>query len=277
MPVELLDCRYGKMLVRPNDRYLGRSLKHYGEFSEGEVEVFRGYIKPDMIVIDVGANIGAHTVPLAQMAKAVLAFEPVRANFQMLCANLALNDIRNVFAYQLVMGAQTGVVPVPILDLDVEQNNFGSVRLAEVKSPVGCEPVPMNRLDELIDHADFIKIDVEGMEKHVIAGARDLIAKSRPILYVEDDNIDEHVALATMLLDLDYIPFWHTPTLFNKNNFYNREDDIFPGLASFNLFCVPKEKRDHMNVEGEPITRETVEAFPMKEREQWNIPHPPSV
>ncbi len=59
-------CRYGQMLYNLNDQYIGRSLDLYGEFSEGEVDLFRQIVKPGQIVVEVGANLGAHTVFLAR-------------------------------------------------------------------------------------------------------------------------------------------------------------------------------------------------------------------
>src|SRR5260370_1945855 len=55
-------CRYGHMLYNIHDVYVGRSLDLYGEFSEGEVGLFRRLVKPGDLVLDVGANIGPHTL-----------------------------------------------------------------------------------------------------------------------------------------------------------------------------------------------------------------------
>src|SRR2546421_9260159 len=85
-------CRHGYMLYNVHDQYIGRSLDRYGEYSEGEIELFSQLIKPNDVVIDVGANIGAHTLWFAQRTLPdgiVIAFEPQRLVFQTLCANMA--------------------------------------------------------------------------------------------------------------------------------------------------------------------------------------------
>ena len=75
----LRDCRYGRMLYNVNDVYIGRSLDQYGEYCEGEVELFRQVIREGDVVFDAGANIGAHTVFFARATGPrgiVFAFEP---------------------------------------------------------------------------------------------------------------------------------------------------------------------------------------------------------
>ena len=59
-------CRYGQMLFNVNDRYIGRSLDLYGEYSEGEVALFRQIVWPGDVVVDVGAHVGAHTLFFAR-------------------------------------------------------------------------------------------------------------------------------------------------------------------------------------------------------------------
>jgi hypothetical protein len=88
-------CRYGTLLYNINDRYIGQALDLYGEYSEGEVVLFRRIVRPGDIVLDVGANLGAHTIFFSTAVGprgAVLAFEPQRLVFQALCANMALNS-----------------------------------------------------------------------------------------------------------------------------------------------------------------------------------------
>jgi hypothetical protein len=77
----LKECRYGSMLYNPNDTYVGRSLDLYGEYSEEEVSLFRDLLSEPGSVLDVGANIGVHTVAFAEIvgsAGEVHAFEPLR-------------------------------------------------------------------------------------------------------------------------------------------------------------------------------------------------------
>ena len=112
-------CRYGLMLYNPNDRFVGRALDLYGEFSEGEVQLFRQTVKPGQMVLDVGAHIGTHTLFFARAVGsrgAVIAFEPQRLLFQTLCANMALNSITNVICRNNGVGEDSGIIRVPALD-----------------------------------------------------------------------------------------------------------------------------------------------------------------
>ena len=238
--LRLKHCRHGVMLYNIRDQYVGGSLDRYGEFSELEAQLFSGLIKPGMLVVEVGANIGAHTMHLAQLVGengGVVAFEPQRVIYQMLCANLALNGIENTDAKCLAVGAEPGEIVVPRVDYR-SAGNFGGISLGAGDGDV----VEMIALDNLLLPAcHMIKIDVEGMEKSVLDGARQTIARFRPYLYVEDDRRDKHAELIATLFDLDYRMWWHLPWLFNPGNFAGDSENIFPGIASFNLICLPRE------------------------------------
>ncbi|WP_228064839.1 hypothetical protein [Muribacter muris] len=69
----------------------------YGEWSEVEVQFFRQVLSAQSNIIEVGANIGMHAVPLAKMAHQgkLFCFEPQRIIFQVLCSNLAINQLTN--------------------------------------------------------------------------------------------------------------------------------------------------------------------------------------
>src|SRR5580704_4177915 len=122
---EFKDCRHGKMGFLKKDRYIGRSLSLYGEFSELEAEIFIKYLHPGDSVIEVGSNVGAHTLHLARLVGrdgVVYAFEPQRVLFQLLCANVALNELFNVRTYHGALGRHMGVIKVPPLDYSEENN-----------------------------------------------------------------------------------------------------------------------------------------------------------
>jgi FkbM family methyltransferase len=226
----IVDSRYGKIIVDSNDRYLSRSLIFYGEFSEGEAQLFKQVITKDMIVVDCGANFGAHTLLFAQLARHVYAFEPQRYMFDALCRTIALNGLDNVTAFREAIG--DGAV-VKYRDVDTSQeNNFGACSF--VGATEGAN-MPTRVLD-LPCH--FLKIDVEGMELAVINGAAEMLLECQPIVYVENDRPDKSDALIARLEELNYDCYWDTPFLFNEDNFYGKKDDIFPGLTSINMLCV---------------------------------------
>lgn len=236
----LKDCRYGRMLYNVNDIYVGRSLDLYGEFSEGEVEVFRKAVRPGDLVLDVGANIGAHTVFLAQAVGptgAVIAFEPQRLMFQTLCANVALNSLVNVHCQQAAVGDSPGVVIVPTLD-PTRENNFGGV---SVGSRSNGEPVPVVRLDDLhLNRCRLIKIDVEGMELQVLRGAAKLIEQHAPALYVENDRKEQSAELIRHIDSIGYDAYWHLPHLFNPQNFLRNPTNVFGPTQSINMLCLKR-------------------------------------
>jgi hypothetical protein len=65
-PMRMKNCRRGAMLYNVNDLYIGRSYDLYGESAESEMSLMAKFVKPGQFVVDVGANIGAHTLCLAQ-------------------------------------------------------------------------------------------------------------------------------------------------------------------------------------------------------------------
>ncbi len=234
-------CRHGIMLYAPQDRFIGGALARYGEFSEGEQDLFRQMVRPGDTVVEVGANIGAHTVPLARLAGPagrVLAFEPQRAIFQMLCANLALNGLGQVEATQAALGAAAGTLHVPEADY-TGAGNFGGIALATE----GGAPVPVMTLDSLgLPALRLLKVDVEGMEAEVLSGGRDTIARLRPLLYVENDREAKSAALIRLILGMGYRLFWHLPRMFNPNNYRGVAENGFGPIISINMVGVPAEQ-----------------------------------
>ena len=228
-------CRYGQMLYNAHDVYIGRSLDLYGEFSEGEVDLFRQMARPGHVVIEVGANLGAHTVFFARHVGStgrVIAFEPQRVVFQTLCANVAINSFTNVECYQQAVGEAPGTLLVPSLDY-TQDNNFGGLALGGFTQG---EPVLVVTLDRLqLPRLNVLKIDVEGMERCVVAGAIETLDRCRPILYVENDRAERASELIRLLDSLDYNLYWHMPPLFNPHNFAGNKVNVFGQIISKNM------------------------------------------
>jgi FkbM family methyltransferase len=237
-------CRHGFFMYLRGDRFVGRCLELYGEYSEAEVALFRGLVPRGGTVVEAGANIGSLTVPLARMAGPagrVVALEPQRSVFTVLCGNLALNGLANVEPMQVAAGAACGEVEVPLTGYD-GQGNYGGVAVG-ANGAGQSERVPMVCVDDLrLDRLDLLKIDVEGVETQVIEGASAAIARFRPAIFVENDRQEHSPALISALLGRDYGLWWHFSPLYRLDNYNANPDNVMGNIMSINMLALPRER-----------------------------------
>jgi len=220
----IADGRHGAVVYLRHDHYTGQSFERFGEYSPGEIDLLAQIVRPGDTVVEVGAHIGAHTLPLARLVGptgAVHAFEPQRIPFQTLCATMALNSIGNVRASWAAVGDRAGTIDVPHLRYD-EGGSFGGLALGpdadwkQLKGHVPTEKVQLVRLDGALlglEHCRLIKADVEGMEIDVLRGAERLIDATRPALYLECNDDAREKALGAWLAAHNYRRWWHVPPL----------------------------------------------------------------
>jgi FkbM family methyltransferase len=233
-------CRHGTMMYNVNDSFIGRSLDLYGEWCDSEMFVLGQILNPADVVVDVGANIGTHAVYFASKVGAaglVVAFEPQRLVFQTLCGNVALNGLTNVDCLRAAVGASRGQARFPSID-PRGKYNFGAVRAS---SDTG-ELVDVLPIDELgLARCALIKVDVEGMEASVIAGAKDTIRRCAPALFLENNAHDRSRELFDAIESVDYKAYWHIACYYNPRNFFGNGEDVFAQYQpEANVLCVPK-------------------------------------
>jgi FkbM family methyltransferase len=257
-PYQLVPARHGTMLVNVNDTFMGQSYLRYGEVFEAEIEVLLGLLQFPGLVIDVGANMGVHTVPLAKelarQGRQMLSFEPQPVIFQQLCANLALNGLMNVRALPYACGSMSGVVTFSAPDY-CQEGNFGGVSMSTQGSISAVVAAPCHTLDEIVQEAQvaLIKIDVEGFELEVLKGAKNLIGHWLPAMFIENDRLEKSEALIQWLFDHDYQLYWHISKIYNPNNFRGNKENIFANTGSVNMLCLHRDRK--ITVEGGiPIT-----------------------
>lgn len=231
----LAECREGLLMFNKNDSHVGRSLLKYGDYSVGECALFDRLLKPHHVVVEAGAHIGALTVVMARRAAKVYAFEPQHLPFQMLCANLALRECRNVWAYRAPVGIKNDVVWAPDIAPDSPHNSGGVILSRED----GDELMDTYALDSLPVAFDFLKADVEGMELDVLRGGEKSIERNRPTLYLE--ALYNYPAIEEFLLARGYDIYWHFVHMFDPDNFRKQEENIFGESCSVNILCVPTE------------------------------------
>ena len=236
-----IPSRHGYMLYNSNDTFIGRSLELYGEWAEAELRLLGSVIRPGSIVIDVGANIGCHSVFFGQAVGPegkVLSFEPERVLFQQLCANIALNSLSNVLTFNMAAGASAGSARITPMD-HTKSQNFGGLCLAG-DNQTADETTSVIRIDALqLPACNVIKVDVEGMELDVINGASATIEAYKPVLYVENNNEAKSGPLITRLLELGYHLYWHFSPFFTKDNYFGNAENIFGNVIDTNMLALP--------------------------------------
>lgn len=177
---------------------------------EPEVQrIYTSLIKPGMTVYDVGANVGFLSMLAAKLTGPggkVVCFEPLPSNADLIEHNAALNSYENVSVRREALGSCDETVPFHV------SADSGWGRLART----GSEPpnelmetidVPVCRLDQTIRRAqlpapDLIKIDIEGAETEMLAGAREVLLHYRPALLIELHGTNEGVH--GILTELNY-------------------------------------------------------------------------
>jgi len=243
--------RFGDMYVVKTDAVIGRSLIEYGEWTQSEIFVLSQLIRPGMVVVDVGANVGTHTLAMAGMVGPkgwVVALEPQPFIFRLLSANLVMNGCENVVTINAGAGKSAGWLDVPNIGYRASANYgaLGIERFArEPDAPQGGAPVPLMRLDDIpaARGASLLKIDAEQMEVPVIEGALELIRRNRPLLYVENELPgDRSERLIRLLMDLEYECFWDIARFFNSNNFKRNPRNVFRNTVCINMVCLPAER-----------------------------------
>ena len=134
-------------LVNTVDTWVSQALAVYGEWCEHEVDVYRAILRAGDCAVDVGANVGAFTVPLGRAvgrSGAVYAFEAQRHLHHLVAANAALNELYWAWVFHAAVGAERGSVQVPRANYD-RPANFGGISLLDPYWPVAPrELLPRN-------------------------------------------------------------------------------------------------------------------------------------
>ncbi len=238
--------KHGIFSFYDNDKYVGKSLSEYGEWSESEVELIKQLVPNNDVIIEIGSNIGTHTVPLAKHLSnggKIYAFEPQSQNRKLLEQNIIDNDIENVQVSKIAISSGEGKAYMNTFAND-KLSNYGDARIFRDEFD-NSECVQVKTLDEFFynnyageNSVRLIKFDVQGQELNVIIGSEKLINEYKPILYLENDNTETSKKLIDKIKSLGYIMFWHLPPLFNPNNYLKNSKNIFPNIISCNMFCV---------------------------------------
>lgn len=254
-PLVLHPARHGDLFHLADDRVIGASLARYGEWAEQELWLMQRLVAAGATVVDVGANVGCHTLAFARFAGAegrVISVEAQPAMFQVLAANVTVNcapqggpgcgaTVHCVFALaDRTSGSRR--LPLDPAALGAPAGNYGAVSFAQPMAPAEGAglPVAVLALDDLdLAQCALVKIDVEGMELPVLQGAQRLLTRCRPHVYFEQATDRQRGEIFALLRGHGYRLYWHVANPFNRANFNGARENIFGGACETNVLAVP--------------------------------------
>lgn len=222
-----------------------------GSFEPNEFSFLHGFLKPGMVFVDVGANDGYYTLFAARRvgpSGQVVAVEPSTRERINLRRNLQRNRIDNVHVVPAALGAAPGDADLRLAHgAHSGHNTLGQFAHADVTA-AQLERVTVDTLDRVasdmkLERIDFIKIDVEGAEGSVVAGARAVLASMRPVMLIEinDGALCAQGMGAAALLESLRQEYRYDILVFSASTGL-LELFVEGGALSANIVAVPRER-----------------------------------
>jgi len=173
-----------------------------GSYEMNKRQAFEDEIKSGAVVYDIGANVGYYSLLAAELVGDeghVYAFEPLPRNISFLKQHMAINHLENVTVIEAAVSDAGGEA---YFNLGAS-TSMG--HLAET-GEITVEKVSLDEMlaDGLLKPPDYMKVDVEGAEYEALMGARKLIEKYRPILFLDTHQREAHKPTIALLEKLDY-------------------------------------------------------------------------
>ncbi|MDT8412163.1 MAG: FkbM family methyltransferase [Vicingaceae bacterium] len=192
-----------------SDSYLSYLILR-GTFENDEIRFVKKILNEKFIFFDIGANVGLFSLIAARRVRVVYSFEPTPKVYERLKENIKLNDFKNIFPHNLALSNKQGVSSLHLNEdssLDAWNKLSSSNDINKSNITIDVKTV---RLDDFLREQSiklsediFIKIDVEGWEKYVLEGAKNLLKEGNPIFLIEfnDDNFNQNNYNGMYLID----------------------------------------------------------------------------
>lgn len=207
--IDLIMTEEISWLLMNNQDHISNSIRKDGFWGHTEMTIAKAFLAniQDSNTLDIGANLGGFTIPVAKFVAPlngkVYSFEPQRIVFQQLCANIFLNGLDNVYAYNLALGESNCSRKIPELNF-WESKNVGGFSVDEkIRKQINIDAiegktfinkengnqytVEQQKIDSFnIDFKiNLIKVDIEGTELEFFLGGIKTIRKNKfpPIIF----------------------------------------------------------------------------------------------
>jgi FkbM family methyltransferase len=218
------------------------SIYYEGCFEPLTTAVIKKYVREGMTVLDIGANIGCHTLLFAKLVGVggkVIAFEPMSYAYSKLKCNIELNNFDNIKLEKIALS--NVIQTLQDVHFQTSWTLDGTSQYPNDKEIVDFITLDKYVVINDVDKIDFIKLDVDGYEYKVISGGIDTLKRDKPLLLMElgvytlqnaGDNIND---LINTLADIGYEFYSEN----NLNRFQNSDAMVnsIPKDGTINVLC----------------------------------------
>jgi FkbM family methyltransferase len=175
-------------IVHKNDTCIADSLRKGELFEKFIVTFVRHFINPNKNIIDLGANIGTHSIIYSNYTNGkVYSFEPQKVVFDILNKNVKLNNCKNIITHNF--GASDKNSKFYMNASYEKKDNQGAFAIDNNLNEENGLEIECKIIDELnIENVCYIKIDVEGHEYEALLGLKNLLIREHPTLMIEIHN-----------------------------------------------------------------------------------------
>lgn len=193
------------MSLDPRNGYIDEKIFDKGYFEEEMLDAFMHYLKPGMTFVDIGANIGQHTLFVSRVVGPtgnVISFEPIPHLYEQIKRSVEANAMNNIKIVHAGCGEKEETKT-----LYINKANIGGSSVIPLSSDKKEEEISIHiiKAEETLlpyNKINLVKIDVEGYEYQAFLGMEKIIARDTPVLFIE-----------------------YTPSFYKRNKQGNGEDD----------------------------------------------------
>jgi FkbM family methyltransferase len=227
--------------------FIDWNVYYFGAYSIQELLFSKDVLKRlnNPTVLDIGANVGHHTLFFSRFAKEVHAFEPNESVVKKLYEKIEVNQVKNITVHTVGLGDVNSNLQFHL----PTNNNTGTGSFLKQDETKKTVELPVRRGDDYlktiaVDKVDFIKMDIEGFEKEALKGLQQTLLRNRPVIFFEWSAKERGIKVALKeLLPSDYIIYKFIsdePFLkfFNKAHYKLRLDDVY---EDGNKVAIPRE------------------------------------
>ena len=236
-----------EMYVDLND-IIGYRTALTGQWDDTALRVIQVFSSKNTLYIDIGANIGLTSIPIAKLGYETIAIEPNPVALNLITRNIALNSPSKFYLFPFALGSSSE--NVEMIDLFMPQGNLGASSTNANWSP-GLESlvqfsVPRISLDKVVSFLFsksklaecenlIIKLDVEGQEDSVMEGSENLISEKRPIVIFENNPPNGS--------QKESVRFWSNWSDYRFFGYKNSKAENFVEQKRYeNVIAIPTEK-----------------------------------